>query len=77
VIANGTSDRMLDALQKATQEEIREKHQKKPVSEGLSRFGWLVMDYGDVVVHLFSPDQRKYYRLDELWQDGKPILHLQ
>jgi len=77
VIANGTSDRMLDALQKATQEEIREKYQKKPVSEGLSRFGWLVMDYGDVVVHLFSPDQRKYYRLDELWQDGKPILHLQ
>lgn len=68
---------MLDALQKATQEEIREKYQKKPVSEGLSPFGWLVMDYGDVVVHLFSPDQRKYYRLDELWQDGKPILHLQ
>jgi ribosome-associated protein len=36
-----------------------------------------VLDYGDVVVHLFSPDQRKYYDLEELWSDGKVLLRVQ
>jgi ribosome-associated protein len=39
--------------------------------------GWIVVDYGDVVVHLFSPDQREYYDLEELWQDGKVLLKVQ
>ena len=39
--------------------------------------GWVVVDYGDVVVHLFSPDQRDYYDLEELWQDGKVLLRVQ
>ena len=39
--------------------------------------GWLVLDYGDVVVHLFSPDQRAYYDLEELWSDGKVLLRVQ
>ena len=39
--------------------------------------GWLVMDYGDVVVHLFSPDMREYYDLEGLWNDGKVLLKVQ
>ena len=39
--------------------------------EGQTQEGWLVLDYGDVVVHLFSPDQKKYYDLEDLWNDGK------
>jgi ribosome-associated protein len=37
----------------------------------------MLADYGGVVVHLFSPDRREFYNLEELWQDGKVILHLQ
>ena len=77
VICNGTSDRMLDALSDDLVRKIRETHQLKGRQEGLSRDGWLLVDYGSVVVHLFSPDQRDYYALEELWHEGKTVLHIQ
>ncbi|HVN15274.1 MAG TPA: ribosome silencing factor [Anaerolineales bacterium] len=77
VLCTGTSDRMLDALADSILEEIRKKHRKKGKKEGLARDGWLLVDYGDVIVHLFSPDQREYYQLEELWNDGKVLLRVQ
>lgn len=77
VVCNGTSDRMLDALAKSVVDEMRSQHKKKGRVEGEARDGWLVVDYGDVVVHLFSPDQRDYYQLEELWSEGKILLRLQ
>lgn len=68
---------MLDALAKGVQESMREKHKRKGRIEGGSTDGWVVVDYGDVVVHLFSPDQRDFYRLEELWQDGKVLVRVQ
>jgi ribosome-associated protein len=68
---------MIDALAKATIEDIRSKHKKKGKQQGFARDGWVVVDYGDVVVHLFSPDQRDFYNLEELWEDGKVLLRLQ
>lgn len=77
VICTGTSDRMLDALSDDLVRGIRKTHQLKGRREGLSRDGWLLVDYGSVVVHLFSPDQREYYALEELWKEGKTVLHIQ
>ncbi len=77
VICTGTSDRMLDALANAVVDDMKAKHRKRGKKQGLSRDGWLVVDFGDVVVHLFSPDQRDYYQLEELWEDGKVLLRLQ
>jgi ribosome-associated protein len=77
VLCNGTSDRMLDALARTVVDSMRQQHKKKGRVEGVSRDGWLVVDYGDVVLHLFSPDQRAYYQLEELWSDGKVLLKLQ
>lgn len=68
---------MIDALAKAAMEDIRAKHKKKGKQQGFSRDGWVIIDYGDVVVHLFSPDQRDFYQLEELWEDGKVLLRLQ
>lgn len=76
VICTGTSDRMLDALASAALDEVRRKYKKKARKQGLSRDGWVVVDFGDVVVHLLSPDQREYYQIEELWSDGKVLLHL-
>ena len=76
VICTGTSDRMLDALANASMDEIRKKYKKKARKQGNSRDGWVVVDYGDVVVHLFSPDQRDYYQIEELWEEGKVLLRL-
>jgi ribosome-associated protein len=77
VICNGTSDRMLDALAKGVLDATKEFYKKKGRVEGQAEEGWLVLDYGDVVVHLFSPDQREYYDLEELWSDGKVLLKVQ
>jgi ribosome-associated protein len=68
---------MLDALSKAVLEQIREKESLKGHPEGYPKDGWLVIDYGDVVVHLLSPDQREYYNLEELWEQGKILLRVQ
>ncbi len=68
---------MLNALADATMETVSKKHHKKGKKQGEAREGWMVVDYGDVVVHLFSPDQRDYYDLEELWQDGKVLLRVQ
>lgn len=76
VICTGTSGRMLDALAKSVLEAMKGTHKKKGRIEGGSHDGWLVVDFGDVVVHLFSPDQRAYYRLEELWQEGKVLLRV-
>jgi ribosome-associated protein len=56
---------------------VRSGFQIKPRIEGIPEDGWLLADYGDLVVHLFSPDQRDYYRLEDLWSEGKTLLHLQ
>ena len=77
VICTGTSDRMLDGLADDLVRKIKTSHQLKGHLEGRSRDGWLLVDYGSVIVHLFSPDQRDYYALEELWDGGKALVHIQ
>ena len=76
VICTGTSDRMLDSLSKEVYEQVNIGFKFKASIEGIPSDGWLVMDYGDVVVHLFSPDRRDYYHLEQLWDKGKILLKL-
>jgi ribosome-associated protein len=77
VICSGTSDRMLDALADGTIEAIHNKFHRKGHREGQARDGWLVIDFGQVIVHLFAPEERRYYKLEELWGKGKILLHMQ
>jgi ribosome-associated protein len=77
IICSGTSDRMLQALADATGEQMREKYNQRGRLEGRPQDGWMLIDFGDVIVHLFSPDRRNYYRLEELWGRDKVILRLQ
>lgn len=77
VIATGTSNRMLKALVHAALDEVRERHGLKTQVEGTEMDGWILADFGDVVLHLFSPLQRTYYNLEQLWSEGKVVLHLQ
>lgn len=77
VICTGTSERMLHALGEAVEEAVRQTHRIKTRMEGQSQDGWVLADCGDVIVHLFSPDRRAYYRIEELWAAGKILLHLQ
>lgn len=45
--------------------------------EGLPQDGWILVDYGPVLMHIFSPEKRTFYNLEELWSDGQVLLHLQ
>jgi ribosome-associated protein len=77
IISTGTSDRMLDALGSAVREAAKNEHDLEVRHEGRASDGWLVVDLGDIVVHLFSPDQREYYHLEQLWEAGKVLVRLQ
>ena len=76
VICSGTSDRMLDALAKYIHDEVKTKYHISSKPEGHSQNGWVLLDLGDVIVHFFSPEQRNYYRLEELWNQGKVLVKL-
>jgi ribosome-associated protein len=77
VICTGTSDRMLSMLAEDVLTYFKKHHQFQGRVEGQSQDGWMLVDYGDIIVHLFSPDRRDYYRLEELWGQGKVLLRLQ
>jgi ribosome-associated protein len=77
VICSGRSDRTIQALGDAVLQEIKADSRIFGRIEGQSQDGWVLVDFGDVVVHIFSPDQRDYYRLEDLWHEGKILLRLQ
>lgn len=45
--------------------------------EGTLESGWVLIDFGDIVVHLFNPEKRAFYALDKLWKDAKTVVHIQ
>lgn len=77
VICSATSDRMLRAVMKSAMEEVRKAHNMKTRIEGEALDGWMLADFGDVILHVFSHNQRQYYGLEDLWHDGKVVVHLQ
>ncbi|MRS04296.1 ribosome silencing factor [bacterium] len=77
IICNGTSDRMLQALADGVREFAKNEYGLIVSIEGEGQDGWLLVDLGDIVVHLFSPDQRDHYKLEQFWERGKRLLNLQ
>jgi ribosome-associated protein len=77
VICTGTSDRMLNALASSVSEHLHQTYRLAVRTEGEPRDGWILIDAGDIIVHLFSPDRRDYYKLEDLWSHGKILLHVQ
>jgi ribosome-associated protein len=73
VICNGTSDRQLKAIVESVTEEIKKEYGvRNHHIEGDASRGWVLIDYTDVVVHVFSPGLRMFYDLENLWQS--PVL---
>lgn len=75
VIANGTSDRQLRALVDYIREDAKANLSTLPFAvEGTAESGWILMDYGEVVVHIFTEEQRDYYDLEGLWGKVAQVL---
>jgi ribosome-associated protein len=80
VIASGTSERQLRALAEAVSgvadQLAKRRHLLRRVDEQ-AESGWILIDLGPVVVHLFSPAQRKHYNLEGLWKEARVLLRVQ
>jgi ribosome-associated protein len=77
VICSGSTDRMIQALVDAAIDEVKKEYHINARVEGQSEDGWMLVDYGEIILHIFSPQRRDYYRLEELWSNGKVLLHVQ
>lgn len=77
VICSGSSSRMVNALIDSVVEEIKKEFGLIPALEGEPEYGWMLADFGSVILHVFSPDRRNYYQLEELWSEGKTVIRLQ
>jgi ribosome-associated protein len=77
VICSGSSSRLVRALVNSVVEEIKDQFGLIPSLEGEPEYGWMLADYGSVILHVFSPERRNYYQLEELWSEGQTVLRLQ
>lgn len=72
VICHADSSKQIDAIADSVEEEVRNETGLKPFSrEGFMNAEWIIIDYSDVIVHIFIREKRYYYNLEELWDDGK------
>jgi ribosome-associated protein len=73
VIMNGKSTRHVQALAEAIEGAVRSKRVKASSAEGLNEGIWVLLDFDDVIVHIFYHEQRKFYDLEGLWSQAKQI----
>lgn len=73
VIANGTSNTQTKALADEVEFKLKQNGIEPIRSEGYQGGSWIVLDYGNIVVHVFYKETREYYNLERLWQDGDQI----
>ncbi len=77
VVCTADNVRQLNALSAEVTTQLRERDVNPRRVEGVAEAGWILMDYGDVIVHLFTTDQRDFYRLDDLWAEAPTLLKIQ
>lgn len=78
VICTGDNIRQLRAIAESIREKVKKTVQRLPYSvEGEADSGWLLMDYGDIVVHIMSAENRSYYDLEGLWKSANVLVHVQ
>ena len=78
LICNGENDRQIKAIADGIADQAKAKANVLPWgTEGEPTTGWVLLDYGDLVVHLFSPEMRDYYRLEDIWTNAHVVLSMQ
>lgn len=73
IIANGANAPHVDALVKAVTENLGRNGYDPKRIEGVRSASWILLDYGDVVVHVFSKEDRLFYNLERIWRDGRTV----
>lgn len=75
VIATAGSPLQFSALAEHLEKGLKEAGQDLRHQEGTATGGWMLLDFVDVIVHIFTPEKREFYRLEELWGRTSPVVH--
>ena len=74
IICSGTNQRQVQAIADEIEEQLKKQLQTRPVRiEGYNSAEWLLMDYGDFIVHIFNKEAREFYDLERLWRDARKV----
>ena len=76
VICSGTSERQIRAIAEGIDEGLAQRSIEPYKREGTPADGWVLLDYSDVIVHIFAPSQRTFYGLEKLWERGRTVARL-
>lgn len=77
VICTGDSKRHIEAISQGIDEALRSKGVLPHHHEGTAESGWVLADFGSVIIHIFAPLERDYYQLDKLWSRAIPVIRIQ
>ncbi|HEY8561015.1 MAG TPA: ribosome silencing factor [Pyrinomonadaceae bacterium] len=74
IISSGANQRQVQAIADEIEEQLKKQHNARPVrTEGYAAAEWVLMDYGDFIVHIFEKNAREFYDLERLWRDAKKV----
>ena len=76
VMVSGESVRQLTAVAEEIIHQLKQEGSYPLHREGTADSGWILLDYGDVIVHIFSESERQIYKLDEMWHEARPVLRM-
>lgn len=77
VICSGESERQISAIHTEIEQTLKKDGLIPQHREGTLDSGWMLLDYGDIVIHIFASTEREYYCLDELWSKAVPVIRIQ
>ena len=73
VIANGSSETQVRALVESVEEALEKEGYTRKQREGTHKAGWVLLDFSDIIIHIFDKENRLFYDLERIWRDGKSI----
>lgn len=77
VICNGESERQIKTIYEEVEQALKKEGVRPHHREGTLDSGWLLLDFGDVIVHIFASFERGYYQLEKLWGQAIPVVRIQ
>ena len=77
VIMTGENKRHIDALSDSITNNMKNPIFKLISREGNSESGWILLDYGDIIIHIFGTEEREFFQLEELWESATALIRIQ
>ncbi len=74
VFCSGSSERQVNSIAEAVQSEIRKIFRDRAAVEGATSGRWVLLDYGDIIVHIFHEETRTFYGIENMWRDANQVL---